>query len=263
MEVEAGMTKMRGIVERPRRALLVAAVALAAGWGVPSLATAGESTGGWGTTSGGTTVMGYQLRGMDFGYAWYSRQIGATYCGYGLSGGEAAAPLDLPDGVSLGQLQFWAYDTDPVNWLTFDVFEDCLAPGAAGEPTVTLLGEGETFGSAGTYYGTASLGGHRVDNVNCHYSVRVTFVPPATACVGEALQVQKVRVSWTRQVSPAPATPTFNDVPTSDPLFQFVEALAKSGITGGCGAGSYCPGQPLTRGQMAVFIAKGLGLVQP
>ena len=63
------------------------------------------------------------------------------------------------------------------------------------------------------------------------------------------------------QVSPAPATATFpNDVPTSHPFFRFVEALAAAGITGGCGTGSYCPDAPVTRGQMAVFIANALGL---
>jgi hypothetical protein len=33
-----------------------------------------------------------------------------------------------------------------------------------------------------------------------------------------------------------------------------------SGITAGCGGGNYCPDAPLTRGQMAVFLSKGLGL---
>ena len=64
-------------------------------------------------------------------------------------------------------------------------------------------------------------------------------------------------------VSPPPATPTFGDVPTGHPYFQFVEALVKSGVTGGCGGGNYCPDQPLTRGQMAVFLAKALGLQWP
>jgi len=31
-------------------------------------------------------------------------------------------------------------------------------------------------------------------------------------------------------------------------------------ITTGCGAGIYCPGDVVTRGQMAVFLAKALGL---
>jgi hypothetical protein len=66
---------------------------------------------------------------------------------------------------------------------------------------------------------------------------------------------------WERQVGPAPAVATFpTDVPTSSPIFRFVEALAASGVTGGCGPGTYCPDQPVTRGQMAVFLAVALGM---
>jgi hypothetical protein len=61
-------------------------------------------------------------------------------------------------------------------------------------------------------------------------------------------------------VSPAPATATFGDVPTSHPFFRYVEALVASGITAGCGGGNYCPDAALTRGQMAVFLSKALGL---
>jgi hypothetical protein len=64
-------------------------------------------------------------------------------------------------------------------------------------------------------------------------------------------------------VSQAPGTPTFNDVPGSDPAYQFVEALAASGITSGCGNGNFCPDAALTRRQMAVFLAKALGLHWP
>jgi hypothetical protein len=71
------------------------------------------------------------------------------------------------------------------------------------------------------------------------------------------------RVYYRVQVSPAPATATFGDVPTSSPFFRFVEALAASGITGGCGGGNFCPGSPITRGQMAVFLAAALGLHWP
>jgi S-layer family protein len=73
-----------------------------------------------------------------------------------------------------------------------------------------------------------------------------------------------VEIWWHRTVSPPPATASFGDVPTSHPFFQFVEALKASGITGGCGNGTnYCPDSPLTRGQMAVFLAKALGLHYP
>ncbi len=72
-----------------------------------------------------------------------------------------------------------------------------------------------------------------------------------------------VEVWWHRTVSPAPATASFNDVPTNHPFFQFIEALRASSITGGCGNGNYCPDAALTRGQMAVFLAKALGLHWP
>src|SRR5262249_54013714 len=74
-----------------------------------------------------------------------------------------------------------------------------------------------------------------------------------------------VEVWWHPSVSPAPAAASFNDVPTSHPFFQFIEALKASGITGGCQASPplYCPNDTLTRGQMAVFLAKALGLHWP
>jgi hypothetical protein len=69
-----------------------------------------------------------------------------------------------------------------------------------------------------------------------------------------------VRVFYRLQVSPAPAAATFSDVPSSHPFFQFVEALVASGITVGCGGGLYCVNSPITRGEMAVFLSKALGL---
>jgi len=72
-----------------------------------------------------------------------------------------------------------------------------------------------------------------------------------------------VEVWWHRTVSPPPAVATFGDVPTSHPFFQFIEALAASGITQGCGGGNFCPDAPVTRGQLAVFLSKALGLHFP
>ena len=81
-------------------------------------------------------------------------------------------------------------------------------------------------------------------------------VSPSTA-LGPAI------VTWRRTLSPAPAVASFADVPATHGFFQFVEALARAGITGGCGGGNFCPDSPLTRGQMAVFLASALGLHWP
>jgi S-layer homology domain len=68
------------------------------------------------------------------------------------------------------------------------------------------------------------------------------------------------RVGYKLQVSPPPMSATFTDVPTTHLFFQYVEALAAAGITSGCGGGNFCPDAAVTRGQMAVFLAKALGL---
>jgi hypothetical protein len=72
-----------------------------------------------------------------------------------------------------------------------------------------------------------------------------------------------IAIHYRRQVSPAPAEASFADVSTTDFGFQYIEALAASGITGGCGGGNYCPDHPVNRRQMAIFIAKALGLTWP
>jgi hypothetical protein len=77
------------------------------------------------------------------------------------------------------------------------------------------------------------------------------------------VRLKGCRLFWERTVSPGPAVATFGDVGTGNPIFAFVEALAASGITGGCGGGNYCPNQAVTRGQMAVFLSAALGLHWP
>ena len=54
------------------------------------------------------------------------------------------------------------------------------------------------------------------------------------------------------------AQQTFADVPPEYWAYQFIESLAASGITGGCGGGNYCPGSNVTRAQMAVFLERGM-----
>jgi hypothetical protein len=48
----------------------------------------------------------------------------------------------------------------------------------------------------------------------------------------------------------------FGDVPTGHWAAAWIKQLAAEGITGGCGGGNYCPGAPVTRDQMAVFLLK-------
>ena len=52
----------------------------------------------------------------------------------------------------------------------------------------------------------------------------------------------------------------FADVPCPSPFADWIEQLAAEQITGGCGGGNYCPLNPNTLGQMAVFLTKTFNL---
>ncbi|MDE2753760.1 MAG: S-layer homology domain-containing protein, partial [Gemmatimonadota bacterium] len=57
--------------------------------------------------------------------------------------------------------------------------------------------------------------------------------------------------------------PMFNDVHAGAWYAPEVAKLAASGITRGCGDGTgFCPNQNTTRGQMATFLARAVGLVE-
>jgi hypothetical protein len=59
---------------------------------------------------------------------------------------------------------------------------------------------------------------------------------------------------------PPAATGMFTDVPADSVFAEWIEQLAQEGITGGCGGGNYCPDDPVTRGQMAVFLVRAFNL---
>ena len=51
-------------------------------------------------------------------------------------------------------------------------------------------------------------------------------------------------------VPPACTGTVFTDVPCTGGIFDpWIEDLAGRGVTGGCGNGAYCPGNPNTRGR--------------
>jgi hypothetical protein len=54
----------------------------------------------------------------------------------------------------------------------------------------------------------------------------------------------------------SPATPFFADVPANHPFFSSIQKMKELGITSGCTASQYCPDDPVSRGQMAVFLIR-------
>lgn len=167
-------------------------------------------------------------------------------------GASLVAPVSLPDGASISQLELDACDlsADAEVMMTFrrcaGATSNCITP-------PSLVTGGAATPGCGTF--VLPLDPHvQVSNAAEHYLVYVS--------TGGSIDTRfsAVRVRYRLQVSPAPATATFADVPAGSALHQYVEALVAAGVTAGCGDGNYCPGASVTRGQMAVFLAKALGL---
>jgi hypothetical protein len=52
----------------------------------------------------------------------------------------------------------------------------------------------------------------------------------------------------------------FDDVPSGYWAAAWIEAMANEGTTGGCGGGNFCPSNPVTRAEMAVFLVTAFNL---
>jgi len=68
----------------------------------------------------------------------------------------------------------------------------------------------------------------------------------------EDLSSNSTTKTWTLHVGDS-----FLDVPRSHQFYRFVENLFHNGLTNGCSPNNYCPADPVTRGQMAIFLLNG------
>jgi hypothetical protein len=82
---------------------------------------------------------------------------------------------------------------------------------------------------------------------------------PASSTTREQMAVFMLLAKEGAGYQPAACgTPVFGDVPAASPFCPWIEDLARRGVVSGCGSGNYCPTQPVTREQMAVFVLRTL-----
>jgi RHS repeat-associated protein len=87
------------------------------------------------------------------------------------------------------------------------------------------------------------------------------FCPTNTVSHGQ-MAVFLLR-TWETGYTAPPATCSplaFADVACTDPFAPWIEEIFRRGIWPGCGGGSYCPTQPVTRAQMAVLLSRTFGI---
>lgn len=223
--------------------------------GEPAVTKAGR----FDTNAYGTTAVGmYTINGLQFVPALSTSEFSVdgptltrTYVGAGSAIFYAA--VTLPTGTKVVALEAEGCDNHASLRLQVGLLEcdlnDCT-------PIVWMeTGSAETPGCS--FFSTPISPALTLDQFYKSYILHARFHGVAE------LRLRAVRLYYQRQVSPAPAVASFTDVPTTHPFFRFIEALKRAGITGGCSATAFCPDAPLTRGQMAVFLATALGLHFP
>lgn len=221
------------------------------------------------SASGFSSLLGSHLHGLSVNDSilWKGWNSGDDVACSTTSTATAAsgAFLDIPAGARLEFLRWWAKDTSADEDLVVELRQRCQEP-AEDTPSDSGITFGGTTDASGYQHGSLSLASSSVDadTRNCVYYIVVRFCTTAACdCVGNAVAFMKARLQWRRQVSPAPQSSSYSDVPTNHAYFQHIEALKASGITGGCGAGKFCPDAPVTRAQLAYFMSKALGLHWP
>jgi hypothetical protein len=80
---------------------------------------------------------------------------------------------------------------------------------------------------------------------------------PGSSVTRQEIAVFLLKAKFGAAFTPAPCTvPPFSDVPITNGFCPWIRELAAQGITGGCTATTYCPGQLVTRAQMAVLLLR-------
>jgi hypothetical protein len=217
----------------------------------------------WGTTSNSSvTYVAQAYNPVDSAITYAFAVLGAPANNICLFRNNAAgnpwveAPIHLPNGALIQSIEYRFCDTNAAAaFTTFLTINSKTV--AVQQPVMVSSTAAETPGCINrTFVIAAPI---LVDNNDKAYSLEINL-----GANTNTIAVCHARVYYRLQVSPAPAVATFpNDVPTSHPLFRFVEAMAASGLTGGCGPQVFCPDQAITRGQFSVFLASALGLHFP
>ena len=167
----------------------------------------------------------------------------------------------LPSGAAVFGVTMFYYDADAAD-VSFWLYRE-TGTSSTGF-TFTSVFSDHSNGATGFQGGYHALAApetiRNVDPANGQTNMYLLTVSVSPSGLATDLRFGGATLWYTLQISPAPATATFSDVPTGYWAFRQIEALAASGITAGCGGSNFCPENYVKRSEMAVYLAKALGL---
>jgi len=172
------------------------------------------------------------------------------------TGYTMVAPLAVPNGVMLKDMLVVACDDDGTDGFSV-ILSECVNLDANCAFDVDFsVASGDAAMPGCAYFAADPPAAKAMQTWP-----RTYFVSLST---GGTTKIRSVAMRWQRRVTGlSSGVVIFNDVLAGHPYKQYIDALGTSGISMGCGGGKYCPDNPVTRGQLAVFLARALGLYFP
>jgi hypothetical protein len=153
-------------------------------------------------------------------------------------------------------------DQDAIRWIYGDGLTSCAnlpAPTASAfSPATGPPGGNTTFTLTGANFGagaTVRIGGVAATVLSVN-GTSITGRTPAHAT--GSVDVVVTNPDGKNDTLDAGYFYDFADVPVSHSYHDAVVTIFKNGITTGCGGNNFCPGAPVTRGQMSVFVLRGM-----
>ena len=190
---------------------------------------------------------------------WYTRNT---------NGQMVFAQVNLPAGALITGYRFFYRDDDPSGWIKAYLVKNWHTSDDRGHVFLGQIVSGEAE-TPGYTEGLVDVDPDETVMVRRWFLSKYWYYNYVMVVTmsddGNSLGFPGVLVYWKRQVSPAPVSPSFGDVPREHWAYPFIEALADAGITAGCSDDPplYCPDDPITRAEMAVYLAAALGLHWP
>jgi hypothetical protein len=83
-----------------------------------------------------------------------------------------------------------------------------------------------------------------------------TFRPGANVSRGQVCKIVALARGW-KLINPFVAT--FSDVPRGSTFYEYIETAVQKGVVNGYGNGTFGPGNPAARGQIAKIVYLSLG----
>jgi hypothetical protein len=218
----------------------------------------------WSGSDAHSGIVSYDVYVSENGAAFAPWLTGATATSatyYGIAGNsygfysvarDAAGNVEAPPGIADATTVIDS--SSPL----VDVLTPSSGP-ASGGTSVAVTGSGFESGAALTVGGTPATG------VTVHDPTSITATFPVLT-PGTLYDVAAANPSGCGDTLAKGWLADFSDVDGAHPFHDFIEKIFRHGVTAGCSGGNYCPANPVTRAQMAVFLIKakyGLSLVPP